>query len=156
MANTTSDPYSGDPLVSAHFMVTVSHAEFTVSAYFLEVGGLGSETEVTEHKLMAQNNQDVIRKIPGRTKWDAITMKRGMTRNMDFYNWRRIVETGNVDSARANITITMLDQAGAIVAEWTAEQAWPAKVSGPSLKSDSNDIAVEELTIHHEGIERTK
>lgn len=156
MANTTQDPASGDPLVSAHFMVTISHAEFTVSAYFLEVGGLGSETEVTEHKIMSENNQDIIRKIPGRTKWPEVTLKRGMTRNMDMYNWRRIVETGNVNEARANITITMLDQAGDIVAEWTVVDAWPAKVSGPSLKSDSNDIAVEELTIHHEGIERTQ
>lgn len=156
MANTTNDPLSGDPLVGAHFMVEVSHSEFTVQGYFLEVGGLGSETETTDHKIMSANNQDVIRKIPGRSKWSDITLKRGMTGNMDFYNWRRIVETGQVNDARANMTVTMLDQAGGIVAEWVVEQAWPSKVSGPSLKSDSNDIGVEELTIVHEGIERTR
>jgi len=150
----SQDPVSGDPLVGAHFMVEVSHSEFTVQGYFLEVGGLGSETEVTEHKVMGENNSDMIRKIPGRSKWNDITLKRGMTGNMDFYNWRKIVEDGNVADARANMTISMLDQTGGLVAQWTVVDAWPTKVSGPSLKSDSNDIGVEELTIVHEGIER--
>jgi len=152
---TTTDPVSGDPLVGAHFMVEVSHAEFTVQGYFLEVGGLGSETEVTEHKVMGANNSDIIRKIPGRSKWNDVTLKRGMSANMDFYNWRKIVEDGTVADARANMTISMLDQTGGLVAEWTVEEAWPSKVNGPSLKSDSNDIGVEELTIVHEGITRT-
>lgn len=149
----TNDVVSGDPLVSAHFLVTVD--KFAVG-YFLEVGGLGSETEVTEHKVVGQNNQDLIRKVPGRSKWNDITLKRGMTANMEFYNWRKMVEQGQVADARANMTIQMLDQVGAIVAEWTVEKAFPSKISGPSLKSDSNDIGVEELTIVHEGIERTK
>lgn len=149
----TNDVVSGDPLVSAHFLVTVD--KFAVG-YFLEVGGLGSETEVSEHKVVGQNNQDLIRKIPGRSKWNDITLKRGMTANMEFYNWRKMVEQGQVADARTNMTIQMLDQTGGIVAEWTVEKAFPSKISGPSLKSDSNDIGVEELTIVHEGIERTK
>lgn len=149
----TNDPVSGDPLVSAHFLVSVD--KFAVG-YFLEVGGLGSETEVTEHKVVGNNNVDVIRKVPGRSKWNDITLKRGITANMEFYNWRRMVEQGKVADARSNMTIQMLDQEGSIVAEWFVEKAFPSKITGPSLKSDSNDIGVEELTIVHEGIERRK
>ena len=106
---TTTDPVSGDPLVGAHFMVEVSHSEFTVQGYFLEVGGLGSETEVTEHKVMGENNSDIIRKIPGRSKWNDITLKRGMSANMDFYNWRQVLlKMATVADARANMTISML------------------------------------------------
>lgn len=152
MAKTTTDVVSGDPLVSAHFMVQVDNF---ATGYFLEVGGLGSETEVTDHKVMGASNQDIVRKIPGRTKWSDITLKRGITSNMEFYDWRKMVEDGMVDEARSNGTITMLDQAGSPIAEWTFENGWPSKVSGPSLKSDSNEIGVEEITIVHEGIERT-
>lgn len=153
MANTTSDPASGDPLVVSHFLVQVNNL---ATGFFLEVSGLGSETEVTEHKIMGENNSDMVRKVPGRSKWNDIVLKRGITANMEFYNWRKTVEDGNVDQARANMTIAMLDQAGGVIAEWTVEQAFPSKISGPSLKSDSSDIGVEELTIVHEGIERTK
>jgi phage tail-like protein len=42
------------------------------------------------------------------------------------------------------------------VAAWTFQNAWPSKVSGPSLKSDSNEFGVEEVTIVHEGMVRDK
>lgn len=150
---TTNDPISGDPLVSAHFKIDVP--QLGISAFFLEMGGLGSETEVTDHKVMADGTKTpVIRKIPGRLKWGDITLKRGVTANMDFYKWRKMVEDGDVSSARCNGTIVMLDQTGGDIAKWEFEAGWPSKISGPSLKSDSNDIAVEELTIVHEGITR--
>jgi phage tail-like protein len=153
MAKTTTDPASGDPLVSAHFFVQVDKF---AEGYFLEVGGLGSETEISEHKIVDKQGKTIIRKIPGRLKWGDITMKRGITKNMAFYDWRKMVEDGNVDTARANGTIMMLDQAGNPIAEWSWTLGWPSKVDGPSLKSDSNEIGVETLTIVHEGIKRVK
>lgn len=153
MAKTTADPFSGDPLVSAHFGVVVDQF---ATGFFLEVGGLGSETEISEHKIVDKQGKTIIRKIPGRLKWSDITLKRGITKDMAFYDWRKMVEDGMVDKARANGTIQMFDQAGSIIAEWTFDAGWPSKVSGPSLKSDSNEIGVEEITIVHEGIRRTK
>jgi hypothetical protein len=32
--------------------------------------------------------------------------------------------------------------------------AWPSKISGPQIASDSNDFTVEELTLVHEGLRR--
>jgi len=153
MANTTSDVVSGDPLVSAHFAVSVDKF---AQGFFLEVSGLGSETEVTEHKVVDKQGNSITRKIPGRLKWSDITLKRGITKNLAFYDWRKMVEDGMVDSARSNGTIQMMDQAGGVIAEWTFDMGWPSKVSGPSLKSDSNEIGVEEIVIVHEGIRRVK
>jgi len=59
-----------------------------------------------------------------------------------------------VNGARADGSIVMYDQALTEVARWNFQQAWPVKVTGPSVKSDSNEIGVEELTIAHEYIER--
>jgi phage tail-like protein len=73
---------------------------------------------------------------------------------MDIWEWRKQVEDGDVESARRDGSIIMYDQQLQPVARWNFERAWPSKVSGPSVKSDSNEIGIEELTIAHEYIER--
>jgi phage tail-like protein len=95
-------------------------------------------------------------KIPGRMKWQDITLKRGITSVMDVWDWRKQVEDGDVEGSRKNGSITMFNQNLQPVARWDFERAWPSKVSGPQPKSDSNEVAVEEMVIVHEGIRRVK
>lgn len=147
----TNDALSGDPLVGFNFSIDI---EGVITGFFTECSGLGSETEVTEHKIVGPSGQEIVRKIPGRLKWGDITLKRGITANMDFWDWRKMVEDGDVASARKNGSIVMYDQEGTEVARWNFEAGWPSKISGPQTKSDSNEIGVEELTIVHEYIER--
>ncbi|MFN8377620.1 MAG: phage tail protein [Anaerolineae bacterium] len=147
------DALQSDPMIGAHFEITVG----AVTGYFTEVSGLGSETEVVEHKIMAKGvKEPIIRKIPGRLKWGDITLKRGITANMDFYDWRKQVEQGKVEAARLDGTIIMYDQNMTPVATWEFYKGWPSKISGPSLKSDDNSVGVEELVVVHEGIKRLK
>lgn len=141
-----------DPLVGFHFMLDV---QGEVKGLFTEVGGLGSETEVVEHKV-SRDGIDFVQKIPGRLKWGDITLKRGITAEMDMWTWRAKVEKGDIVGARKNGSIIMLDQALAPVAQWDFTNAWPSKLSGPQLQSDSNAFGVEELTLVHEGIVRIK
>ena len=142
-----------DPVTGFHFAVEIQGA---VTGYFLECSGLGSETETIEHKVMSENGQEIVMKIPGRLKWEDISLKRGITSTMDVWDWRKQVEDGDVKGARKNGSITMFDQTLKPVARWDFERAWPSKVTGPQPKSDSNEIAVEEMTIVHEGIRRVK
>ena len=93
-------------------------------------------------------------KIPGRLTWGDITLKRGITSTMDAWEWRSEVELGNLDEARKNGSIFMLDRNLNQIAQWDFEAGWPSKISGPSLGSDSNEIGIEEITIVHERIER--
>lgn len=142
-----------DPLVSFNFGVEV---QGQVTGFFTEVSGLGSESEVQEQKVVNEKGVQVVLKIPGRLKWGDITLKRGITSNMDLWDWRKMVEDGDVKSARKNGSIVMYDQTGGETARWEFENGWPSKISGPTPKSDSNDIGVEELTIVHEYINRVK
>ena len=142
-----------DPLVGFHYAIEVQGA---VTGYFTECTGIGSEHEVIEHKIVDGKGNEVVRKLPGRLKWGDITLKRGITANMDMWTWRRDVENGQVASARKNGSIMMLSQEGEIVARWDFKSGWPSKVSGPSPKSDSNEVGVEELVIVHEYISRVK
>jgi len=111
---------------------------------------------VIEHNVTTDKGQEVVLKLPGRLKWSNITLKRGITSSMDVWNWRKQVEDGDVDGARRDGSIVMYDQHLKEVARWNFERAWPVKVSGPSPKSDSKEIAIEELTISHEYIKRVK
>lgn len=151
-ANTAIDTSREDPLLGFHFALDV---QGKVQGYFTEVSGLGSETEVSEHKVINEKGVEVVMKIPGRLKWENITLKRGITSNMDIWKWRKEVEDGTVSVARADGSIIMYDQQLKEVARWEFKRGWPAKVTGPSLKSDGNEVGVEELTITHEYIERT-
>jgi phage tail-like protein len=147
------DPVSGDPLVSFNFALEV---DGLTNAYFTEVSGIGSESEVIEHKVMGPNGKEVVRKIPGRLKWGDITLKRGITGAMDMWDWRAQVENGQVDAARKNGSIIMYDQAGTEVARWNFERGFPSKINGPSVSADSNAVGIEEMTIVHEYISRVK
>ncbi|MBP8000201.1 MAG: phage tail protein [Chloroflexi bacterium] len=139
-----------DPLVSFHFAIDI---QGVIAGFFTECSGLGSETEIVEHKVV-KDGVEVVMKIPGRLKWENIVMKRGITSNMDIWTWRKQVETGDVAGARRDGSIIMYDQTLSEVARWNFIRGWPSKVTGPSVKSDSNEIGVEELTITHEYIER--
>lgn len=140
-----------DPLVSFHFMIDV---QGEINGYFTEVSGLGSESEVIEQKTVSEAGIEIVHKIPGRLKWGDITLKRGITSNLDMWDWRKQVEEGNVGNARKNGSIVMFDQELAEKARWNFVNGWPTKISGPTPKSDSNEIGVEELTITHELITR--
>lgn len=142
-----------NPLVGFHFAIDI---QGVINGFFTECSGLGSEHEIIEHKVVNQNAQEIVQKIPGRLKWENITLKRGITSNMDIWKWRKQVEDGDVKGARKNGSIIMYDQGLTEVARWNFERAWPVKVTGPQPKSDSNEVGIEELTITHEYITRVK
>lgn len=153
MANTLALMGGEDPLVSFNFSLEISGV---ITGFFTEVSGLGSETETVEHKIISETGTEMVKKIPGRLKWSDITLKRGITTNMDIWEWRKDVEKGLVSTARKNGSIVMYDQMQKEVARWNFQNAWPSKVDGPSVKADDNSVAVESLTIVHEYIERIK
>jgi phage tail-like protein len=142
-----------DPLVQFSYALDLGGK---VKGYFTECSGLGSEHDVIEHKVVDEKGRQMIKMVPGRIKWDKITLKRGITDAKDIWDWRKKVEDGQVEDARIDGSIIMMDQELKPVARWNFEGGWPSKVSGPQLKSASNEIGVEELTIVHHRLERVQ
>lgn len=145
------DALTEDPLLGFNFLLELEGA---AAGYFTECSGIGSEHEIVEHKVVDKQGHEIVRKIPGRLKWQDITLKRGITSDLQLWAWRDAVVLGKVGEARKNITITMLDREYNPVSMWHFSNAWPSKVTGPSLKSDSNEFGVEEVTLVHEGMYR--
>jgi phage tail-like protein len=138
-----------DPLVGFQFSLTVDG----VTGYFTEVSGIGSENAVATHKVVTEAAKEVTLQVPGRAEWGEITFKRGLTTNFEFWDWRELVVSGDM-AARRDVTITMYSRNYDPVVTWTCRNAWPSKLSGPTIAADSNDFAIEELTIVHEGLTR--
>ncbi|NNJ11020.1 phage tail protein [Chloroflexales bacterium ZM16-3] len=141
------------PVVSAWFGVEF---QGKISGAFRECTGLGSENEVVEYKASGARGEYVIKMVPGRMKWNKITLKRGITDAMDMWQWRKLVEEGKLDDAYRNGSVVMFNQKGDEMARWDFVNAWPNKISGPTANANNNEVAIEELEITHEGYTRVK
>lgn len=142
-----------DPLVSCWFGVEF---QGVIQGAFRECTGMGSENEVVEYKASGPKGEFVIKKVPGRIKLNNITLKRGITSTLDMWEWRGMVERGEVDQARKNGSIVMFDTAGTEIARWDFINAWPNKITGPTANATNNEVGIEELEITHEGYKRVK
>jgi phage tail-like protein len=110
---------------------------------------------VIEDWAAGKSGETVYTKQPGRIKYNDITFKAGLTEDsLKLHKWREKVELGKVNEARTNGTIWMFDQENNPMAKWRFLNAWPSKLSGPSLNANANDTAIEEMTIAVEKISR--
>jgi len=139
---------SGDPVVSFQFSLELNG----MTGYFTEVTGILSESPVATHKVVTDAAKEVTIQIPGRTDGDQMTFKRGLTSNFEFWAWRELVITGNLQQARADGSVVMYDREYKEIRRWNFINAWPSKIAGPQIAADSGDFAIEELTIVHEGM----
>lgn len=145
------------PVCPAHAQNIVSlEVEGHVTTYVTGAVGVGSETEVIEHKVIdGSTGQEIIRKIPGRLTYLDITLERGITSSLDLADWRALVEGGEVDLARADIVVTVFDMRMDPIARWNGTECWPSRIENllPDPASDTGDL-VEKLVIACEGLVR--
>jgi phage tail-like protein len=135
-----------DPYGTFNFVVEI---EGIAVAGFSECSGLTAETEVIEYR--EGNEAAGVRKLAGLTKFAAITLKRGITKDRDLWNWYKNIINGNTD--RRNGSSVLLGNDRSPVARWNFTNGWPAKWEGPHLKAKGNEVAIETLEIEHEGFE---
>ena len=140
------------PRPTNHFQLRLDGSE--AIGKFREVSGLDTESEIIEQKEVDANGNPVIVKVPGNLKWSNIELKRGIDTDKGLWEWRYQVETEGPDAARTDCTLELLDYDGSPIATYTLMQAWPSKYTGAALNAGSNEVAVEAMTICHEGFKR--
>ena len=113
------------------------------------MSGLESETAVIEYRTGA--DPATVRKLPGLTKYANIVLKRGLTKDTSLWTWRQELVQGKIE--RRSGTIMLLDEARSVVLRWRFVEGWPARLEGPTLNAQANEIAIETLEIAHEGLE---
>jgi phage tail-like protein len=141
-----------DPYAGFNFQVIVTEVSddgVAVSGSFSEVSGL----EVSQDPILYRNGSEDItqRKVPGLKKFADITLKRGITGHVGFWNW--VVEALNGKVRRTSGSILLLDENRNEVMRWNFDRAWPCKYTGPTLNGGNNEIAIETLVICCERLE---
>jgi phage tail-like protein len=133
---------------------TVSHFKLTIGGK--ESAGLSPkasptfqewpEREAIEHALGAGKKRRRLDK-PGH-----ITLRRGIDNNAELWKWRDQVQEGDVEGARVDSTIEIVDEGGS-VAVYTLWQSWPTKYHGVKAVAGS-EASIEQIEIAYEAIER--
>jgi phage tail-like protein len=69
-----------------------------------------------------------------------VTLRRGLTTDMQISTWHDIAVEGRTREARKNAALVMYDTAGEPVARYHLENAWPSKLEVSSLKAGASDL----------------
>ena len=142
-----------DPQVVHHFALEVQGIE---EATFREASGFESSHDVIEHREVGKGGKQYISKQPGNLKWADIVLKRGVTDSIDLFKWRQQVIDGKLDMARKSGSVVLYNAMNVEISRFDFVRGWPSKWKGPDVNTSNNAVAIEELTIAHEGLIRSK
>lgn len=136
-----------DPLLIVRFKVTINEQEV---ASFSEISGIECEVELKDELSEGGNT---ILKFPTGVRYKNLTLKRGLANSGYLWDWFMDTTLGRV--RKNTITVTLIDQQGHEVWDWTFKDAFPVKWVGPTLKADSSGasaLAIEMLELTHQGL----
>jgi len=139
-----------DPYLNFHFLVEI---EGLVKGGFSEVSGLQMEVETEDY--LEGGVHGFVHKLPKQRKYPNVALKRGLTDADTLWKWLRSVGRKGSKINRKTVRIILLDSEGNEKVSWRCLDAYPVKVSGPDLKSDGNNVAVESLELVHCGLQRS-
>ena len=69
----------------------------------------------------------LLKKLPGKRTPPTITLRRGLTADVQMWTWHESARQGHGEGRR-NASLTMFDASGKPVARYHLENAWPSKV----------------------------
>lgn len=117
---------------------------------FTEVSGLSIEVQPIDYREGSYKDYQVT-KMPGIPQFTNITLKRGVFKaDNELYQWLTTIKLNQVE--RRDITISLLNEDHQPLMVWSVQNAWPTKLTSPTLNSTSNEVAVEEIELCHEGL----
>jgi phage tail-like protein len=142
-------PPGGEPLTAARFELTIDGHSLAV---FSELVGISSSVDI-ENVRLDTNRKRKLKKLPGKRTPPTVTLKRGMTRNIELAAWHELVILGDV-AARKNVTLTMYDVTGDPVVRYHLTNAWPSKLEIGAVKAGASSILTETVTLVAEFMQR--
>lgn len=129
-----------------------------------KVSTLKRTTEVVKHR--DGGDESSSRKSPGRTEFEAITLERGVTHDVEFETWaNKVWDYRNAQAPpeqkdkevslldfRKNITIDVFNEAGQKVISYLVYRCWVSEYQALSdLDANANAVAIQHLKLENEG-----
>jgi phage tail-like protein len=147
-----------DPYKTYRFLVYLDTSATPVAGVS-KVGGLKRSSDPIEFKA---GGDSIIRKGLGRTKYDPITLERGVTHDPDFEAWAnsaQVLDKGvpsqSLKNLRKKVRIELLNEAGQPVQRYIVHRCWVSEFQAlPDLDAGQNAVAIEHIKLENEGWER--
>ena len=147
-----------DPYKSYAFLIYIG-ASTTPVAGVSKVTGLKRSSDPIEYK---QGGSAIILKGLGRTKYDPITLERGITHATDFEDWAnaaQVLDKGNPSTSlknlRQELRIDFLNEERQVALRFLVHRCWVSEYQAlPDLDAGQNAIAIEHIKLENEGWER--
>jgi phage tail-like protein len=126
-----------------------------------KVSALKRTTEVVEHR--EGGDPSTGRKSPGRNKFDAITLERGVTHDPEFERWANKVWAINAGLGaevslrdfRKDIILEFYNEAGQLAIAYKVYRCWVSEYQAlPDLDANANAVAIQHIKLENEGWER--
>jgi phage tail-like protein len=126
-----------------------------------KVSALKRMTEVVKHR--DGGDPSTSRKTPGRTEYDAITLERGVTHDIEFEQWaNKIWALGSglgsevsLKDFRKEIILEVYNEAGQLAIAYHIHRCWVSEYQAlPDLDANANAVAIQHLKLENEGWER--
>ena len=127
------------------------------------VSGLVRKTQVITFRDATESSS--ARKLPGITTYEPITLERGVTHDTEFENWvNKVWKLGaplgkevSLKDFRKDIVIELFNEAGQLVIAYNVHRCWPSEYQAlPELDGNRACVALESITLQHEGWERDR
>lgn len=126
-----------------------------------KVSALSRTTQVIEHR--EGGDPSSTRKSPGQTKYEAITLERGVTHDQEFEQWANKVwnwgsglgSEVSLKDFRKDIIIEVYNEAGQPAIAYKVYRCWVSEFKAlPDLDAKGNEIAIQTIKLENEGWER--
>lgn len=144
-----------DPLENFKFKVKWDNQYI---AGVTKVSGLRRLTEVVEYR-EGGADATVVRDLPGRTRYEPITLERGITNDRAFEQWANLIldlQSGQgVANYRKDVILDLFNEPGQRVLSYIIRRCWVSEYQAlPDLDANANAIAIERIKLENEGWER--
>jgi phage tail-like protein len=126
-----------------------------------KMSALKRTTEMVEHR--EGGDPSTSRKSPGRTRYEAITLERGVTHDLAFEAWANKVwdfgagpgAESSLADFRKNIIIEVYNEAGQKVIAYQVFRCWVSEFQAlPDFDANANAVAIQTIKLENEGWER--
>jgi phage tail-like protein len=118
-------------------------------ASFSEVSGLSGDGDPVDYR-EGKDPTNNVRKLSGLRKYMPLRFMRGYTADDTLWQWYLRIAQGQDD--RRNGSVILMNEAHVDVLSWNFINAWINKIEGPSLNATGNQVAIEAMELHHEGL----
>ncbi len=158
MAQFSVNPQRFDPYKNFKFRVKW---DGRYVAGISKVSALKRSTEVVEHR--EGGDPSTARKSPGRIKFEAVTLERGVTHDTEFEKWANKVwnfgaglgSEVSLQDFRKEITIEVYNEADQIVIAYNIHRCWVSEYQAlPDLDANANAVAIQHIRLENEGWSR--